>query len=812
MDHAGTENDRSHILSQFWQQWQESRGLLYRCCLKMMNSNPMDAEDALSQAMVKAWEKVQKFGEKITNLKAWLYQVTRNFCIDLIRKGSRAAVGVESIEWVGNTEEVITTGTVECPESVLEREERSERIRGAIAELPEKYRETFILHFYRELSHKEIAEQQGISYDNVCKRISLARKRLKEKLSAYFLESESEVSAKGHSSLQMSVESQFPTPEENGEKQQQIRSQDDKSVLETQTVSVESEIAKVQPFPKNNAMFGCHSITPSGDRPISPSQPKAEKHETVDCFGELDRVRIISYEKTDLRYTEEISLFSPFPAPLFISIQRSMRLKAIVGLNITDVVNVSRDPPFLSRLSVFWQNFMQGVGWKGGGGAIIRRKKSISFFLTSSTANIRRDLMDNAETQSDRSHLISQFWQQWQESRDQLYRCCLKMMNFNPMDAEDALSQAMVKAWEKVQKFGEKITNLKAWLYQVTRNFCIDLIRKRSKEAAGTDSLEWVGATENAIAPRGVDAPEQILEREEQVIVIRAAIEALPELLHETFSLHFYRQLSHQDIASEQGISYENVCKRICLARKHLKQQLSDYIRGNDNDVRGISAQSVCRTKKEIGHTAKNEAKAEHANQLLAIPPESINLPSAVAIEAEIPASAERFVEPSVVAEQAIMEKVIVAAEGDGVERVEADDPDAEACAVVSGVSVWTNVVSTRWIMPHRPSANDVPSSGMAQLKERVRNMNQVTLPILDLVVSWLRRSAHNSAIYICSISSHFTPFCSCRACYEPKIGPPKSRLRPRSQPRAIPTSRGNDSQIKHQALEPPDTQHVLLV
>lgn len=82
--------------------------------------------------------------------------------------------------------------------------------------------------------------------------------------------------------------------------------------------------------------------------------------------------------------------------------------------------------------------------------------------------------MDNAGTESDRSHLISQFWQQWQESRGQLYRCCLKMMNFNPMDAEDALSQAMVKAWEKVQKFGEKITNLKAWLYQVTRNLCID--------------------------------------------------------------------------------------------------------------------------------------------------------------------------------------------------------------------------------------------------------------------------------------------------------------------------------------------------
>lgn len=192
MENAATDNDRSHLISQFWQQLQESRGQLYRCCLNMMNFNRMDAEDALSQAMVKAWEKVQKFGEKITNLKAWLYQVTRNFCIDLIRKCSHAAVSIDSIEWVGNTEEVITTGTVERPESVLEREKRSDMIREAIAKLPEKLRGMFILDFYRELSHKEIAQQQGISYDNVCKRISLARKRLKHKLSAYFRDSESE--------------------------------------------------------------------------------------------------------------------------------------------------------------------------------------------------------------------------------------------------------------------------------------------------------------------------------------------------------------------------------------------------------------------------------------------------------------------------------------------------------------------------------------------------------------------------------------------------------------------------------------------
>lgn len=68
----------------------------------------------------------------------------------------------------------------------------------------------------------------------------------------------------------------------------------------------------------------------------------------------------------------QISLFSPFPAPLLISIQSYMRLKAMFGLNITDVVNVSRGSPLLSRLSVFWQSLIQGVGWKGGAEAIAR--------------------------------------------------------------------------------------------------------------------------------------------------------------------------------------------------------------------------------------------------------------------------------------------------------------------------------------------------------------------------------------------------------------------------------------------------------
>ncbi|AOY82691.1 RNA polymerase sigma factor [Moorena producens JHB] len=143
-DNALTESSQCHLVSDFWQQWQQHQDQLYRCCLKLMNSNPTDAEDALSRAMVKAWEKVQRFQGKIANFKAWLIQLTRNLCIDMIRERSREATGVENIEWVGDTEEITTAFLVESPECALESEEKSTEIRRAIADLPERLRETFI--------------------------------------------------------------------------------------------------------------------------------------------------------------------------------------------------------------------------------------------------------------------------------------------------------------------------------------------------------------------------------------------------------------------------------------------------------------------------------------------------------------------------------------------------------------------------------------------------------------------------------------------------------------------------------------------
>jgi RNA polymerase sigma-70 factor (ECF subfamily) len=171
----------------FWQLFQQHRDYLFRCCVKWIGGNPTDAEDALSRAMLKAWEKVQKYAGEITNLKAWLTTLTHNLCVDIYRERSRGANRVEDIEGYASGEEQGLVDFENTPESAVETGEKRMVIRRAIDNLVTRLRETFILHFYQEFSYQEIAQQQNISYQNVCKRISQARKILQEELRGYFI-------------------------------------------------------------------------------------------------------------------------------------------------------------------------------------------------------------------------------------------------------------------------------------------------------------------------------------------------------------------------------------------------------------------------------------------------------------------------------------------------------------------------------------------------------------------------------------------------------------------------------------------------
>jgi len=230
----------------------------------------------------------------------------------------------------------------------------------------------------------------------------------------------------------------------------------------------------------------------------------------------------------------------------------------------------------------------------------------------------------------------SEFWQQWQEYQDQLYRSCIKWMGGNRIDAEEALSRSMLKAWDKVQSYGGEIVNFRAWITRLTHNLCVDIYRERSRSANLVEDIEVYASSEEQGWIKSEDTPEIAMESSEQKVVIRRAIDNLPLRLRETFILYFYQEFSYPEIAQQQEISYQNVCKRISQARKILREDLRGYFLGEEETERDLLALQAA-TEPLIGKCPgvgeRREQQQQSLPRLLLLPrrktsPQLLFLPS----------------------------------------------------------------------------------------------------------------------------------------------------------------------------------------
>ncbi|MEZ2250782.1 RNA polymerase sigma factor [Microcoleus sp.] len=175
------------------------------------------------------------------------------------------------------------------------------------------------------------------------------------------------------------------------------------------------------------------------------------------------------------------------------------------------------------------------------------------------------------------------FWQEWQANQDYLSHCCLNWMNSNPIDAEEVLSQAMLKAWTEWQNYGSKIKCPKAWLTKIIYNFCIDLHRKRKRDAVTFQKIEDIKFEDHPVFSFRAEFPESKLLDLEMRAYLRHKIESLPARLRQPFVLHYCQEKSYPDIAKQLICSEENVRKSVRKARRILQRHLKRYLAGEDD-------------------------------------------------------------------------------------------------------------------------------------------------------------------------------------------------------------------------------------
>jgi RNA polymerase sigma factor (sigma-70 family) len=140
-------------------------------------------------------------------------------------------------------------------------------------------------------------------------------------------------------------------------------------------------------------------------------------------------------------------------------------------------------------------------------------------------------------------------------------------------EAEDALSAAMLHAREKIVIHAPNIGNFKGWLYQLTENVCLALLRKRKKQDIYDDRIEGVIA-KNKLVTNFLESPEDKYQREDVLEAIYKAVKPLPQHLREAAMPRFFLKMSYRDIALILGITNDNVRKRIQQARAILAREL----------------------------------------------------------------------------------------------------------------------------------------------------------------------------------------------------------------------------------------------
>ena len=145
--------------------------------------NETDAEDVVQEAFVRAFRKLSSFRAE-SKFSTWLMSITINEARTRLR--NQARVWMYPLDQLPDEDKGISPGLLrdwrEIPSEALEREEVRNLIRRAVEQLPDIYREVFLLRDVEELTVSETAETLNISITSVKVRLHRARLMLQKQL------------------------------------------------------------------------------------------------------------------------------------------------------------------------------------------------------------------------------------------------------------------------------------------------------------------------------------------------------------------------------------------------------------------------------------------------------------------------------------------------------------------------------------------------------------------------------------------------------------------------------------------------------
>jgi RNA polymerase sigma-70 factor (ECF subfamily) len=175
--------------------------------------------------------------------------------------------------------------------------------------------------------------------------------------------------------------------------------------------------------------------------------------------------------------------------------------------------------------------------------------------------------------------------------RGELHAHCYRMLG-SVHDAEDALQEAMLRAWRGLPRF-EGRSSLRSWLYTIATNTCLNQLAKRPKrvlpvdygpswdphDGVGEPVVEsvWIEPYPDSQLGDAVASPEARYEQRESVeLAFVAALQHLPANQRAALILREVLGFSAQETAESLDTTVASVNSALQRARATLKKHLPE--------------------------------------------------------------------------------------------------------------------------------------------------------------------------------------------------------------------------------------------
>jgi RNA polymerase sigma-70 factor (ECF subfamily) len=150
----------------------------YQRCLRFARSmlrSPDDAEDVVQDTFVRLYRALPRYEER-QRFESWLFQILGNCCRTANsvhrRDGARVADDDAAMERVPSADD---------PTKILDGE-WGDRVRRALAQVPDYNREIFLLHYIEGFGYEEIERMTGVRQSALKMRVKRASDQLRSLL------------------------------------------------------------------------------------------------------------------------------------------------------------------------------------------------------------------------------------------------------------------------------------------------------------------------------------------------------------------------------------------------------------------------------------------------------------------------------------------------------------------------------------------------------------------------------------------------------------------------------------------------------